>query len=209
MLRLSVEIIAHSLHATSAGSIGFVPFHFPTTHCFSALTKNIYVIIETFLPFDLEVAFSSAFVLSLLSVVGFTPACEDSSADLIRGILDVMIKRGSIPAKFRLEELERLQDMLRLVASPMETENTVQSLAELDSRHDNNHGEGVDALGDMLSFNTADNTLGQGPVVDFGLSPEEMLSVAQLLEWDHVFPESGIEDDQGSIWGSTRPATGP
>ena len=73
---------------------------------------------EHFLPFDLENAFSSAFVLIVASVIlpsSFSTQVmvgELEYRNAAFSILDDMIYRGSVPAKHRKMDLEQLNQMV-------------------------------------------------------------------------------------------------
>ncbi|CVL08360.1 related to positive activator of transcription [Fusarium mangiferae] len=92
--------------------------------CYDSAHKSLRILttlqsqdlLELFLPFDLDHAFSAGFVLALISAIQpFPDAASESSFELTRNILDALIAGGNLPARFRRQELERLHDMLHLI----------------------------------------------------------------------------------------------
>ncbi|EKJ70473.1 hypothetical protein FPSE_09334 [Fusarium pseudograminearum CS3096] len=92
--------------------------------CYDSAHKSLRILatlqtqdlLELFLPFDLDHAFSAGFVLALISTVQpFSDAMCDSCFDATTNILDTLIAGGNLPACFRRQELERLHDMLHLI----------------------------------------------------------------------------------------------
>ncbi|KAG4268066.1 hypothetical protein FPRO04_04482 [Fusarium proliferatum] len=78
-----------------------------------ALSQDL---LELFLPFDLDHAFSAGFVLALISTIQPLPdAASESSFELTRNILDALAAGWNLPARFRRQELERLHNMLHLI----------------------------------------------------------------------------------------------
>lgn len=116
---------------------------------------------EYFLPFDLDHAFSAGFVLSLISVIN-PDSVDVNDAHLERTfcLLDTLIAGGKVPAGFRRQELAFLHDMLRC-------------LKESDS--------------DTCPQETARSGLPLAGTYDLsqqGVSPNEMLALASLLDGD-------------------------
>jgi hypothetical protein len=72
-------------------------------------------LLEPFLPFHLEYAFSSALLLSLLETVAPTYIGERRWLDTAFSILDRMIRRGNMVALLRKNELEHLEQHLVVV----------------------------------------------------------------------------------------------
>ncbi|KAG4290152.1 hypothetical protein FPRO06_02038 [Fusarium proliferatum] len=114
-----------------------------------ALSQDL---LELFLHFDLDHAFSAGFVLALISTIQpFPDAASESSFELTRNILDALIADGNLPARFRRQELERLHDMLHLI----EQRDIVPQLQGQADIH---------VLGEQ------------------GISPNQILNVASLLD---------------------------
>lgn len=67
-----------------------------------------------FLPFDLDHAFSAAFVLTMLSALQPFPEgrVDDTYALKANTILDHLVDSGCVPARFRREEFKKLRQLL-------------------------------------------------------------------------------------------------
>ncbi|RKL43129.1 hypothetical protein BFJ72_g4542 [Fusarium proliferatum] len=92
--------------------------------CYDSAHKSLRILttlqsqdlLELFLPFDLDHAFSAGFVLALISTIQpFPDAASESSFELTRNILDALAAGWNLPARFRRQELERLHNMLHLI----------------------------------------------------------------------------------------------
>ncbi|RMJ09437.1 hypothetical protein CDV36_010928 [Fusarium kuroshium] len=124
---------------------------------------SLIIFLEYFLPFDLDHIFSAGFVLSLIGAVH--PASANGDEEYLEttfSLLDSLISGGSIPACFKRQEMGYLQDMLRCLMEP-------------DSC---SHPQGVDESGFL-----------PGMICDLsqhGVSPNEMLALASLLEGDSM-----------------------
>ncbi|KAF4458267.1 transcriptional regulatory [Fusarium albosuccineum] len=74
-------------------------------------------LLECFLPFDLDHAFSAGFVLSLISAINpASKAIDDCYVETTFSLLDTLIAGGNVPARFRRQELSCLRDMLGRVS---------------------------------------------------------------------------------------------
>lgn len=119
--------------------------------------------VEYFLPFDLDHVFSASFVLSL--IVAVHPASADGDERYLETpytLLDTLIAGGNVPACFKRQELNCLRDMLRCLMEPHSCPNP----------------QGVNETG-FLSGTTCD-------LSQHGVSPNEMLALASLLEGDSM-----------------------
>ncbi|KAF5651872.1 transcription activator [Fusarium sp. NRRL 25303] len=128
--------------------------------CYDSAHKSLRILttlqsqdlLELFLPFDLDHAFSAGFVLALISAIQpFPDAASESSFELTRNILDALIAGGNLPARFRRQELERLHDMLHLIEQR-------DIVPQLQGQTD------IPVLGEQ------------------GISPNQILNVASLLD---------------------------
>ncbi|KAE9566734.1 hypothetical protein CGMCC3_g17130 [Colletotrichum fructicola] len=152
-------------------------------------------LLETFLPFDLEQTFSSAFVLTLMTSIPGLPDREGNHLKDAFEILDMMIARGNVVARFRREELEKLQEILRLTQSRIERPVTAS---------ERNEGHLM-----MNSIGGSDDGLLQdrGPPTGStanGLASEQMLSIAGLLDWEPNMSTFGDDQLAGSwLWTDT------
>ncbi|KAK1848088.1 C6 transcription factor [Colletotrichum chrysophilum] len=152
-------------------------------------------LLETFLPFDLEQTFSSAFVLTLMTSIPGLPDREGNHLKDAFEILDTMIARGNVVARFRREELEKLQEILRLTQSRIERPVTAS---------ERNEGHLM-----MNSIGGSDDGLLQdrdpptGSTAN-GLASEQMLSIAGLLDWEPNMSTFGDDQLAGSwLWTDT------
>lgn len=157
---------------------------------------------ETFHPFDIDSAQSSAFVLLLIKTIDSNGSTDNSMPHIeyAEYILDTMIQRGSVPAKHRSSELKVLQELLRLLENRTARTDPAQSVNSVEKdRVPQNHvanGDIVTEQGlDGASFSQYANAMG-----DTGLSPDEMLEVARLLEWGNTFPEASMTMPQEQLW---------
>ncbi|KAJ4120300.1 hypothetical protein NW760_007440 [Fusarium oxysporum] len=147
--------------------------------CYDSAHKSLRILttlqsqdlLELFLPFDLDHAFSAGFVLALISAIQpFPDSASESSFELTRNILDALIAGGNLPARFRRQELERLHDMLHLI----EQQDIVPQL------------QGQD--------NDCNSVLGEQ-----GISPNQILNVASLLD-GHTNIGADLDDVNGWLW---------
>ncbi|KAF4854220.1 Proline utilization trans-activator [Colletotrichum siamense] len=152
-------------------------------------------LLETFLPFDLEQTFSSAFVLTLMTSIPGLPDREGNHLKDAFEILDTMIARGNVVARFRREELEKLQEILRLTQSQIE--RPVAASERNEGHLMMNSGGGSD---DGLLQDRGPPT---GSTTN-GLASEQMLSIAGLLNWEPNTSTFGDDQLAGSwLWTDT------
>ncbi|KAI1362522.1 fungal-specific transcription factor domain-containing protein [Xylaria arbuscula] len=131
-------------------------------------------LLENFLPFDLESTFSSAFVLSLMAALPACPLEDTADVDASFFLLNQMVAKGNIIAEFRRQDLEHLINLLHLVGAEISQRNSL----------------GTNAIPPVSGGAEYDQTL-PSHIDDVGafndLSPEQMLSLAGLLELDPTF----------------------
>ncbi|KAF5622700.1 transcriptional regulatory [Fusarium tjaetaba] len=147
--------------------------------CYDSAHKSLRILttlqsqdlLELFLPFDLDHAFSAGFVLALISAVQpFPDAAGESSFELTRNILDALIAGGNLPAQFRLQELERLHDMLHLIKQ-----------RDIMPQLRGQENDRISVLGEQ------------------GISPNQILNVATLLD-EHTNLGADLNDVNGWLW---------
>ncbi|KAI8257858.1 Proline utilization trans-activator [Colletotrichum sp. SAR11_239] len=110
-------------------------------------------------------------------------------------ILDTMIARGNVVARFRREELEKLQEILRLTQSQIE--KPVAASERNEGHLMMNSGGGSD---DELLQDRGPPT---GSTAN-GLASEQMLSIAGLLDWEPNTSTFGDDQLAGSwLWTDT------
>ncbi|KAI0974870.1 fungal-specific transcription factor domain-containing protein [Xylaria arbuscula] len=133
-------------------------------------------LLENFLPFDLESTFSSAFVLSLMAALPSCPLESTADVDASFYLLNQMVAKGNVIAELRKEDLEQLIHLLHLVSAEIAQRGPLvtNAVATVPVPNATDYDQILsDQLGGIDGFN--------------GLSPEQMLSLAGLLESDTVF----------------------
>ncbi|KAG9251637.1 uncharacterized protein F5Z01DRAFT_273665 [Emericellopsis atlantica] len=151
-------------------------------------------LLDSFLPFDLEYAFSAAFILMLTNAIHPFPDVMDSGwFEHALEIIGALEESGSVAARFRLQELERLQEILGLVARHAASSFGEQAQESRQHEHDDlgNIDEGL-ASADFLSI--AD-MIGRYPIVemDSNLLGGDWLWETSLQNWDG----GDFEDETG------------
>lgn len=117
-------------------------------------------------PFDLDHAFSASFVLSLVSAIQPIPnTIRHSYLETTTTLLNALTASGNVSARFRQEELQRLHDILLLVGQEYP-----------------NHANAPEAQDTSGIVNVS--------LMPQGVSPNQMLSVASLLETYPLFDVS-------------------
>ncbi|KAG7419960.1 Patulin cluster transcription factor patL [Fusarium oxysporum f. sp. rapae] len=175
----SLDKLEMSRHDNNANCDIVEPVKALVRTCYDSAHKSLRILttlqsqdlLELFLPFDLDHAFSAGFVLALISAIQpFPDAASESSFELTRNILDALIAGGNLPARFRRQELERLHDMLHLI----EQQDIVPQL----------QGQENDCI----------SVLGEQ-----GISPNQILNVASLLD-GHTNLGADLNDVNGWLW---------
>ena len=148
--------------------------------------------VESFLPFDLDATFSSAVVLSLASTVD--PSLLRNKVQWLQTvfvILDEMITRGSLIAKFHKSELQQLDSNLKSLPLTPDNPGTGSQVdpRETPLQHcrttsypwndgnapasgDGQSSFGQDFLGDWYS--------------EDGLNGEQLMALADSLNFEHL-----------------------
>ncbi|KAL1617789.1 hypothetical protein SLS54_007568 [Diplodia seriata] len=133
-------------------------------------------LLEAFLPFQLEDASSSAFILYLIRTINPSLLTDERWSEDVKHVLDKMIAKGSVAAPLRKRELGQLEDAL-VAVSPVCNEPTTPSAS---------HQEHQAAIASTVrpADSGWDLFLENGIV---GISPTEMLDLAAQLEVDNDF----------------------
>jgi hypothetical protein len=154
-------------------------------------------LLEAFLPFQLEDAFSSAFILYLVRTISPALLQDDSWSDNVRSIMDKMISKGSIVAPLRKVELAQLEHIMGVFtplgddgaddAPPTPAASSAAAAAQ--------GGMEQDDAGQDMSLDEPgwDLFMSNGMV---GISPGEMLDLAAQLEVGADF-SAGMSWDVG------------
>ncbi|CRK48207.1 hypothetical protein BN1723_007892 [Verticillium longisporum] len=147
-----------------------------------------YCVVLTTRPL-LEDAFSSAFILYLIRAI--TPALiqDNNWTENIRSVLDKMISKGSIVAPLRKLELSQLE-MVTAVLSPTGNvggyakESMAAAVEHDEQEAAQTHDEADEAGWDMFMADCM-----------IGLSPREMLDLAEQLGAESMFSPYGHVDE--------------
>ncbi|OAQ76810.1 fungal specific transcription factor [Purpureocillium lilacinum] len=139
-------------------------------------------LLDSFLPFQLEAAFSSAFVLYLLRVISPSLLQDDAWCNNIQHVLDKMIADGSLVAPLRKVELSQLEHVMAALTPekckpPPSVSGDSRSMpADLDC---------------SLSDDILNNPFWDIFVTDgvTGLLPQELMELADRLDVDFL-PDS-------------------
>ncbi|ETS84551.1 hypothetical protein PFICI_02576 [Pestalotiopsis fici W106-1] len=142
-------------------------------------------LLDVFVPFDLESTFSCAFVLSLMSTLPSIPAQDIFYVDKSFAILNYMIQRGNRVAEYRKGELENLFGFLEALRNSTDQVNHAES-SDNTAESMQTPGISIARTNDALmhppesNMGALESTL--GPLN--GLSPDTMLLIAGLLDWE-------------------------
>ncbi|OHW94686.1 C6 transcription factor [Colletotrichum incanum] len=158
-------------------------------------------LLESFLPFDLEQTFSAGVVLTLMTAVPGLPSHDSSYTKTASSIMDTMITRGNIVARYRKEELEKLQEMLRLAQARHHAPSiAMNSGNNTNLAHDNIQLslQNDNVSRDLSTEQSAERGPATGSTAN-GLASEQMLSIAGLLDWEPNMTAFG-EDQLAGNW---------
>ncbi|ETS74126.1 hypothetical protein PFICI_13992 [Pestalotiopsis fici W106-1] len=143
-------------------------------------TLHEHHLLGSFFFFDLEHAFSAAFVLTIAAVIipSMIPDLDHEAA--IHTIFEYLIRRGSIPAQLRKHELDHLKSLL----SPLSAENATTPGAD--------RGNASAVIDQTLDAETSMSD------AEVGLSATNMLSIAEQLDASETV--TGIEFLSPTYW---------
>lgn len=134
-------------------------------------------VVDAFLPFQIEDASSSAFVLYLIRAIAPSLISNDLWCDNLECVLDKLIAKGNLAAPLRRLELRQLEQIL----APLTPRLTNYSLpaASLGDGSDNNEEtytfDQDEFEWDMLALNPS-----------VSLPPRELLDLADQLDMDSI-----------------------
>lgn len=94
---------------------------------FNILVRRSDVATETFLPFHLEYAFSSAVALCIIQAVLPSFVVDHTWGEAAMSLLDIMSRQGSVVAGLRKSELIYLMKMLCLTALPVDEDGGLRA----------------------------------------------------------------------------------
>jgi proline utilization trans-activator len=144
------------------------------------------MVLEAFLPFQIEYASSSAFLLHLIPIICPSLLSDDSWRDDARYVFDTLIAKGSLIAPLRKVELEQLEQKLSAltpasnVATPqLPTQTNVEMGKHDETQEQEAEEQDVQAhLPDGTGWDLfAANAMA-------GLTPGELLDLAEQLDVD-------------------------
>ncbi|OHF04116.1 fungal specific transcription factor domain-containing protein [Colletotrichum orchidophilum] len=144
-------------------------------------------LLEAFLPFQLEDAFSSAFLLYLIRVISPSILHDDAWCENIKCVLDKMISKGSLVAPLRKLELSQLEHIMSALTPVGEEPPTPPPTSTANHHHHHHHpshqhhGHGHEHGSFLDQMEEAGwdifDTSGMG-----GLSPQALLDLAERLD---------------------------
>ena len=137
--------------------------------------------VDAFLPFQIEDASSSAFVLYLIRAIAPSLIPNSSWHDNLECVLDKLISKGSVAAPLRRRELSQLEQIL----APLTPKSTNSPLPPV------RFNTGSDENGDVYAIDQVDvgdgfewDLLGLNPSVS--LPPRELLDLADQLDMESI-----------------------
>lgn len=141
-------------------------------------------LLEAFLPFQLEDAYSSSFVLYLVRTICPFLVPDDNWEENMESVLDKMVSKGSIVAPVRKMELAQLERFMAAFTPPAPAGSTGAGNEDQPMSE-----QGGQAHDDSLSAPLTPSVVADEPGWDLfqtdtmiGISPGEMLDLAAQLE---------------------------
>ncbi|KAF5568274.1 heterokaryon incompatibility het-6 [Fusarium napiforme] len=152
-------------------------------------------LIEAFLPFQIEYASSSAFLLHLIPIICPSLLSDDSWRDDARYVFDTLIAKGSLIAPLRKVELEQLEQKLSALtpASNIATPEVPSQVEEHVNVHEEETRE--PELHEHVSDETGWDLFAANAMA--GLTPGELLDLAEQLDVDSFLYQPEIHPDSG------------
>ncbi|KAF4442228.1 transcription factor [Fusarium austroafricanum] len=139
-------------------------------------------LIEAFLPFQIEYASSSTFLLHLIPIICPTLLSDDSWRDDARYVFDTLIAKGSLIAPLRKVELEQLEQKLSAL-TPASNIVTPEISAELNHGNEIQEDENEEQdLPEHIPDETGWDLFAANAMA--GLTPGELLDLAEQLDVD-------------------------
>lgn len=142
--------------------------------------------LDAFLPFQIEDASSSAFVLYLLRAISPELIHSNTWCDNLKSVLDKLISKGNMAAPLRKQELKQLEQIL----APLTPNLSTISLPPVNFHEAPDEGEGVYDLEhvgvgeefewDLLGLNSS-----------VSLPPRELLDLADQLDVESIMQSVG------------------
>jgi proline utilization trans-activator len=138
--------------------------------------------LEAFLPFQIEYASSSAFLLHLIPIICPSLLSDDSWRDDARHVFDTLIAKGSLIAPLRKVELEQLEQKLSALtpASNITTPEIPTQVEEHATVQEEENGE--PEIHEPVPDETGWDLFAANAMA--GLTPGELLDLAEQLDVD-------------------------
>lgn len=144
---------------------------------------------ESFLPFDLDATFSSAVVLSLAAAVD--PSLLRNKGPFLETVyvlLDEMVSRGNLIAKFHKAEIQQLDENIKLLPVASENSSNASQRGQQESPYQTNV---VSNNGIVVPMQTHDSvSMGSDYLGDWysddGLTGEQLMALADSLDFEQL-----------------------
>lgn len=147
------------------------------------------MLVDAFLPFQIEDASSSAFVLYLLRAIAPSLIHSNAWCENLKCVLDKLIAKGNLAAPLRKQELKQLEQILAPL-TPNPTPNSTadpfpsvdfNAAEESNEVYDLDHvGVGEEFEWDLLGLNSS-----------VSLPPRELLDLADQLDVESIMQSVG------------------
>lgn len=148
------------------------------------------VSVESFLPFDLDAAFSSAVVLLLAATVDYSLIRNNDGSwlEVVHAILKEMIARGNLVAKFHASELQQLDENLKKLPNSGATGAIGHATRSNETVQHLSSNTVANSSGAVLSggqFDISPDFLGEWNSDD-GLNGDQLMALADSLDLEHL-----------------------
>ncbi|KAJ5265559.1 hypothetical protein N7505_004609 [Penicillium chrysogenum] len=140
-------------------------------------------LMDAFLPFQIEDASSSAFVLYLIRAIAPSVISNDAWCDNLTLVLDKLISKGNLAAPLRRLELRQLEQILAPLTPKLANHNLPQvNLDEGNEIHEDHYGfDHEEFEWDLLGLNSS-----------VSLPPRELLDLADQLDVEGIMQSVGV-----------------
>lgn len=145
--------------------------------------------LDAFLPFQIEDASSSAFVLYLLRAIAPSLIHSNTWCENLKCVLDKLIAKGNLAAPLRKQELKQLEQILAPLTPNPTPNSTADPFPPVDfnAADDGNEVYDLDHVGvgeefewDLLGLNSS-----------VSLPPRELLDLADQLDVESIMQSVG------------------
>lgn len=139
---------------------------------------------DAFLPFQIEDASSSAFVLYLIRAIAPYLISNSTWCDNLECVLDKLISKGNLAAPLRKRELKQLEQILAPLTPNPNDDPSALALQEVSHGEDMNAFDHIE-VGDEFEW----DLLGLNQSVS--LPPRELLDLADQLDIESIMQSVG------------------